>query len=227
MELYSKPKKIDPNKIYGMLKSDYTTQLDNYAAELMDPRSAYNQSALQDATRASADASYNTNRINRMNMAASGMGGQSGIIQQNASDTINKNVGNVQESWLNKLKNNFTAAIGITQGNQQADIQARQGMAQAYGQNITNENNWSGAMAGNVMGAGMALLCDANMKENIKPIGRVKTKNGKQTGLYEFNYIGSTKKKRGIIAQDVRNVVPDAVFKGKNGKLYVNLEKLF
>lgn len=209
-----------------MLKSDYTTQLDSMAQSLMDPNSAYNQSALQDATKVAEDQSYTTNRINRANMFAGGMGGQSGIMQQNAADTINKNVGNVSEHWLKNVKNNFMNAVGITQGNQQADIGARQGMAQAYGQNITNENNWSGAMAGNLV-SGAMMLCDADMKENIKPIGRVKTKNGKLTGLYEFNYKGQNKRHRGIIAQDVQNVVPEGVVKGKNGKLYVNLEKVF
>lgn len=61
---------------------------------------------------------------------------------------------------------------------------------------------------------------DAQMKENIKPVG---TKNG--LNIYEFNYLGQPTRWRGVIAQEVMKTRPDAV-KERNGVLSVNYDAL-
>lgn len=114
----------------------------------------------------------------------------------------------------------------------------------AHGQNINNKNNYNASMAGNVinMASGFAtgggfgaggsnsmmslVMCDAKMKENIKPFGRTKLKNGKTVGLYSFNYKGRKKKHINVIAQEVQKALPEAVKKGKNGLLYVDFKKM-
>tara|TARA_Y100001938_G_scaffold150501_1_gene241732 strand:- start:1647 stop:2336 length:690 start_codon:yes stop_codon:yes gene_type:complete len=228
MGIFSSPKKIDEQKIREFMTSKYTGQLDSLGAQLMDPNSVYNQQALQQATSVGLDNAYQQNRMNRMNMAASGMGGQSGILQAQANQNIGQATGSVQQAWMNNFQNRLQQRLGIMQANQQIDSKIGEAQASAYGQNITNKNNHNAAMAGNVMGlASTALMmCDARMKENIKKVGVIKLKNGKKTGVYEFNYKGRDKKHTNVMAQDLEKVMPDAVFKGKNGLKYVDTRKL-
>ena len=127
---------------------------------------------------------------------------------------------------------------------QNQDNKLRDTLMSAYGNNINNKNNYNASMAGNVVnlasmglpggggtnGGGSSLLslvmCDAKMKENIKPFGKTKLKNGKTVGLYSFNYKGRKKKHINVIAQEVQQALPEAVVKGKNGLLYVDFKKM-
>ena len=59
---------------------------------------------------------------------------------------------------------------------------------------------------------------DLRLKENICPVGRLD--NG--LTVYRFNYIGSPLTQIGLIAQEVRDVKPDAVMTGEDGYLRVN-----
>jgi hypothetical protein len=45
-------------------------------------------------------------------------------------------------------------------------------------------------------------------------------------GLYRFSYNGSTKAYVGVLAQDVQQVVPQAVTRGNDGYLRVDYEKI-
>jgi hypothetical protein len=54
---------------------------------------------------------------------------------------------------------------------------------------------------------------DRRLKRNITRIGT----HALGIGLYEFNYIGSTRRHTGVMAQDVLTVRPDAVITGANG----------
>ncbi len=68
--------------------------------------------------------------------------------------------------------------------------------------------------------AGM-FLSDDRLKENIVPAGK---KNG--FDLYEFNYIGVPEEKfKGVIAQDIQETNPEAVFEHE-GYLAVDYDKL-
>ena len=84
-------------------------------------------------------------------------------------------------------------------------------------------------MAGNAIGMGttMMMMCDARVKKDIKPMGKVKTKNGEKVGLYNFKYKWADKEITGVMAQDVEKVVPKAVKKGKNGLKFVDMKELF
>ncbi len=59
---------------------------------------------------------------------------------------------------------------------------------------------------------------DLRLKENICPVGRLD--NG--LTVYRFNYIGSPLTQIGLIAQEVRDVKPNAVMTGEDGYLRVN-----
>ena len=63
-----------------------------------------------------------------------------------------------------------------------------------------------------------AAVSDIRLKENISPVGRLD--NG--LTVYRFNYIGSPQVQIGLIAQEVRDVKPEAVIVGDDGYLRVN-----
>lgn len=88
-------------------------------------------------------------------------------------------------------------------------------------QNAMAKNNmWGqvGQLAGTLGAA--AILSDKRLKENIKPVGKLD--NG--LTVYLFNYIGQKTPQIGLIAQEVQEVIPGAVIKGKDGLLRVNYD---
>jgi Protein of unknown function (DUF3300) len=71
-------------------------------------------------------------------------------------------------------------------------------------------------------GRGGGRRSDLRLKHDIVFLGYLND----GLGLYRFSYNGSDIKYVGVIAQDVLNVVPDAVTRGRDGYLRVNYEKL-
>ena len=104
------------------------------------------------------------------------------------------------------------------------------GMAQAgqtYG-NILNSQttqfnaglNAQGEVIGSVAGAGIALMSDRRLKQNIELVGRDERT---MLPLYEFEYInGSGRRFLGVMAQDVAESHPDMVFTMSDGFMAVN-----
>jgi hypothetical protein len=68
--------------------------------------------------------------------------------------------------------------------------------------------------------AGMAMLSDINLKENIEKVGE---ENG--FNIYEFNYKGQPERYRGVMAQEVQEIMPEAVVE-KDGHLAVIYDKI-
>ena len=231
MGWFSPPSKIDPNKVYGMMSSDYTSQMADRANQMVDPNSPLMQAQKAAMEQSGQDSLYTQNRQNRQNMASNGMGGQSGVQNAMANDAQGKMSGNIGNAYKQMLSSNMQGSNQMLGQAQSADMQARDGMASAYGQNVTNTNNYNSAMAGNVMsGIGaIAMMCDARMKNIGDKVGSVKMKNGETTGLYKFSYKSSKKNKQhvGVIAQEVQKNNPDAIKKGKNGLLYVYPNEVF
>lgn len=64
----------------------------------------------------------------------------------------------------------------------------------------------------------LAALSDIRLKENISPVGKLD--NG--LTVYRFNYIGNPCTQIGLIAQEVKEVKPEAVVKGEDGYWRVN-----
>lgn len=85
-----------------------------------------------------------------------------------------------------------------------------------------NKNAIYGAL-GNLGGSAISaatLFSDERLKENIEL-----TANEKGFNIYEFNYKGDSKRYRGVIAQEVKNIMPDAVVE-IDGYLAVNYDKI-
>ncbi|WP_208436202.1 tail fiber domain-containing protein [Bartonella phoceensis] len=78
--------------------------------------------------------------------------------------------------------------------------------------------------AGKVLGlvGGILGLCDVRAKENIVPVGE---KKGYR--LYDFNYKGDPQRYRGVLAQEVLRLNPDAVYvNAKTKLLHVDYAKI-
>lgn len=83
-------------------------------------------------------------------------------------------------------------------------------------------------MLGSIFGAAGSIgsafvLSDMRFKENIRRIGTLAS----GVGTYVFNYIGDKAQQFGVMAQDVLNIIPDAVGRGADGVLYVNYGKVY
>lgn len=63
---------------------------------------------------------------------------------------------------------------------------------------------------------------DIALKHDIVQLGYLA--NG--LGYYRFSYLGSSKPYVGVIAQEVQNLVPEAVTRGRDGHLRVHYEQL-
>ena len=222
---FGPPKPIDPDKIYNMSTSKYTAQMADRSADMLDPQSALMQSYSKAMGQRTDDDIYTNSRLQRQQNAQMG-GGQSGIMNQNITNSTTKLQGEGANAFQNMYLNNLNQSNQLLTGAAGQDQTARLNSADAYGQNVTNKNNYNSAMGGMVMqGAGALMMCDFRMKKDVKRVGHLTTKNGK-VGMYKFKYKGHNKEHHGVIAQEVQGVVPKAVHKGKNGLLYVDYKRL-
>jgi len=79
-----------------------------------------------------------------------------------------------------------------------------------------------GGGGGGFRGGGGGRRSDLALKHDVVLLGRLD--NG--LGYYRFSYLGSDKAYVGVIAQEVRQVMPQAVERGSDGYLRVHYEKL-
>jgi len=70
--------------------------------------------------------------------------------------------------------------------------------------------------------AAFAFFSDERLKENVVRVGV--HPNGYT--IYEYNYVGDTKRRQGVIAQEVRQYRPDLVLEDKSGYLKVKPQAL-
>ena len=71
-------------------------------------------------------------------------------------------------------------------------------------------------------GGGGGRRSDIELKHDVVLLGHLA--NG--LGYYRFSYLGSSKAYVGVIAQEVENLVPEAVTRGRDGYLRVYYEQL-
>lgn len=90
----------------------------------------------------------------------------------------------------------------------------------AYNAKTGTYNSTIGAL-GSLGGAAIPLFSDIRLKSNIRKLGKIKGHN-----LYEFEYIGDDAKHIGVMAQEVKDIMPDAVIIGDNGFMMVDYKKI-
>jgi hypothetical protein len=79
-----------------------------------------------------------------------------------------------------------------------------------------------GGGGGGFRGGGGGRRSDIELKHDVVLLGHLA--NG--LGYYRFSYLGSSKPYVGVIAQEVQNLVPEAVTRGRDGYLRVRYEQL-
>lgn len=225
---FLKPDPIDENKVYNMAKSPVMDEMHQEATKLMqDPsQTAIYRNKLNMEKQNISDAMFNQNILSGRATAANPNANPNQVAQQNEG-MFSKLWSGVSDTMSNFATGLYDKGMGLLDKVGSMDMQARNAMANAYGQNTTNQNNFKTSMFNMGMQGAAMLACDAKLKENIKPIGKAKTKNGNIVNLYNYNYKGRKKKHTGVIAQDVMRVEPGAVKEGKNKLLYVNMTELF
>lgn len=98
-----------------------------------------------------------------------------------------------------------------------AQSQGNYNMQQAQMNNASANSQTSGAMqlGGAALGAAM-MMSDKRLKTNISKIMDIKV-NGKTLGWYRYQYIGSSAWYEGLMAQEVKKAVPEAVKRHRSG----------
>jgi len=224
-DIFGPPNPVDPQKVGEYMTSDATGKMMDRADQMIDPNSSWMQAINRMQQGQASNDIYTQQRLQRQQNARQG-GGQSGILNQALTNTGNTISGTNQDKFQNMIMGNMQQSNQLLGSVQAADMQRGDAMASAYGQNITNNNNYGAAMGNMALqGGAMLMMCDARMKKDVKHIGSTTTK-GKKVGVYSFKYKGRNKVHHGVIAQEVKKVNPGAVSKGKNGLLYVDYGKL-
>lgn len=106
---------------------------------------------------------------------------------------------------------------GMVQNNYNAQMQQYNTQQQAQAQMLGSIFGAAGTIGGKVA------MSDRRFKENIRRIGTLA--NGITT--YAFNYIGNKVQQFGVMAQEVLDIIPDAVCFGEDGYMRVDYGKVY
>lgn len=155
----------------------------------------------------------------RLNAIGGTMAGNYNNAQSTALDQNQQTIANLM------TQGEFTR--GLDTQSKQSELSALQAMAQLLGvypatSEGTSKSSESKGIGGLLQGAGaaMSLFSDRRLKDNIRKVGE---RNG--LNLYEFTYKGRPDKFIGVMADEVAEVMPDAV-KEIDGFMAVDYGKL-
>ena len=248
---YSEPAEMERQATAAM--GDFQTAAAGQQANMMrqyaglgiDPTSPAAQAAMADM--AVANTAVQAGAMNRARNAARtlgmqltsdaanfGRGGQSSILQFGAGAQGNATgafgVANAA------LGTGMQAGSGVMQGYQTAmsgynnimDNYTKMGTADIQAQAASSPLGGLGSLAGSVFSAAGAaggfgkLFSDRRLKTNVEIVGQL------PSGLtvYEFDYIWGGERQRGVMAQEVIHVLPDAVVVGDDGYMMVDYGKV-
>lgn len=155
-----------------------------------------------------------------------GRGGQSGILQFGAGAGQNSNSGfGIAAGAVNA--GNAGAAVpmaGMAQGMQgyQANMNVYGGMAQSAISAQAQMTSAGIGAIGSLAGGAMGFMSDRRLKQDIVEVGFLP--NG--LPIYEFQYIWGGERVRGVMADDVAKVIPEAVSIHPSGYSMVHYDRL-
>ena len=136
----------------------------------------------------------------------------------NAADFSNKAQSNYISQLLKALSNSYSGYdIAMDKYNIQSGADNR------ISQNKSYNDSTQAAFGNQVIGGALQglMLSDIRLKENIKAVGKLN--NG--LTVYCFNFKGSPVSQIGLIAQEVREVNPQAVSENEDGFLMVKYDE--
>lgn len=246
---YSEPAEMERQATAAM--GDFQTAAAGQQANMMrqyaglgiDPTSPAAQAAMADM--AVANTAVQAGAMNRARNAARtlgmqltsdaanfGRGGQSGILQFGAGAQGNATgafgVANAA------LGTGMQAGSGVMQGYQTAmsgynnimDNYTKLGSANIQAQAASSPLGGIGSLIGTIGSAGpdrlFSQISDRRLKVNVDIVGKL------PSGLhvYEFNYVWGGKRERGVMAQEVQHVLPEAVIVRDDGYMMVDYGKV-
>ena len=201
------------NPQFAQQTSDLSTALQNKG--LAVGSEAYNR----------AMSNMQDNQNEALNQAAyqSVLAGQNAYSQDLQNQINAGSFGNqAQQNYINQL---LSALQGSASGYEKAmDKYSAESNAAAnsYAARQQAANNRLALINGSMQAAGQAAgaMSDIRLKENIKPVGKLD--NG--LTVYCYNFIGENKPQIGLIAQEVREVKPEAVVEREDGYLAVRYD---
>jgi hypothetical protein len=121
--------------------------------------------------------------------------------------------GNMANAYLNQIQQNLALAQGQTGGMTSFQFQGSPGLLQTAVSGAAQGLSQVGGMA-----LGAAMFSDARMKVNVRRVGT----SPSGIPISEFEYISQPGKRfRGVIAQDLIAIRPDAVVEASSGMLAV------
>ncbi len=124
-------------------------------------------------------------------------------------------------SGVGQLTSGNVAGQQIAQGGNLGNLALQRGnMAATLAQSKAQLNQQTNQGLFQLGAAGLAAFSDRRLKENIEPMG---TEKGHK--VYGYNYIGDPVRRKGVMAQEVTETNPDAVFE-VDGFLAVDYGKL-
>jgi hypothetical protein len=221
--LFGSKRRMDPNKVNSFM-ADYDKgvgeQMD-MARQMMDPTSGYSRQRQQLIRSNMMDQTATQNQSLLGMAAASGMNPAQAAMQARAN--MHTARGQAGQQFDQGMQNQMSAGQSLfstaLQGQQQiGERGANMYMQEVNAHNQARQQNMATAMQG--VGA-LASLSDKKLKYNIELVG----KSPKGVNIYEFDYKNKSHGKgryRGVMAQEV----PNAAFKGYNGYLWVDYNKV-
>lgn len=206
-------------------------------AKMVGMQSTANASAVAGAATGARDKQRNIGWARRLDAVGLGRGlpGSSTGAYSVATGAGNSAVGNTMAPG-GQLINGMTSAANITgqgRGMLQNGLATVAGLqSQNYNTALANDSSGLGGVLGMAKmatdiysgGASAGLWgSDRRLKENIELVGK-DTRTG--LNLYEFNYIGDGTRLRGVMADEVESIMPDAVSKDDLGFASVDYKML-
>ena len=141
--------------------------------------------------------------------------GSAPVSYQAGQQQLGMGLGAIGSATPQMINPDVGVNVGMTQRAQQTQANIAGAQAQA---------NWASGIFGGLgsIGQGIA-MSDIRLKEAITPTGDA-TQNG--IPIYTYRYIGDKQKYRGVMAQDVQRIQPDAVVQTESGYLAVDYTKI-
>lgn len=206
-----------------MMQPTFNQQADDLQARLVNQGLTVGSEAYQ---RAMNDLQNNQNNSLQQAVYQAVLNGQN-AYSQSLQDQINASAFSnaAQSSYINQLLAALQNSIsGYDNAMNQYSIQSNSENRIAQNKYL---NTQAQLQAGNDFlnsaissGAKAFMASDERLKENIKPVGKLD--NG--LTVYCFNFKGSCTSQIGLIAQEVKEVYPEAVYEGEDGFLKVNYD---
>ncbi len=184
------------NQGIGVGSAAYNNAMDNL---LKNQNNAYNEAAYRSVL--AGQNAYNQSLNNAISAGTFANSAQNNYLSQILSQLQNSYSGYDNALNIYNAQRSSDARIDATK---QANNNAQTEAGKQFLSNL-------------ISSAGLAMFSDVRLKENIRPVGKLD--NG--LTVYCFNFAGSKVSQLGLLAQEVAEVKPEAVFRDDNGYLMV------